>query len=325
MSKSKQHYWLVVTSPANFKHDREVLKFTTQGLPYRYRKTVQRMKPEDRVIYYLVRSQKFGATATITGEYYHAEDKLWMEDEERWPSRCPSKPDIILDDEELLDAKKLIPDLTFVKNKERWGAHFQGSIKEIPEEDFKLIESEMKKIVADRIGLEEKEEEVIEPKPIMYEKDYTEAIMKLPFQTKSLHDRIGEMLEQIGTWMDYNAQTRHKITPDHAYELDVAWLSGRNPEIAIEVQIGGNLTEAKDRLTHARKFNYRKVIMVMMDKDLNRLNKMMKHEPELRNWMDIWSIGAVYEMYKSGERFFKYYRRLRDSSYREKTDLSLVE
>ena len=49
----------------------------------------------------------------------------------------------------------------------------------------------------------------------------------------------GEMLEQIGSWMDFNAQTRHKITPEHAYELDVAWLSGKNPEVAVEVQISG--------------------------------------------------------------------------------------
>ena len=73
-------------------------------------------------------------------------------------------------------------------------------------------------------------------------KEYEKAIMSLPLLSKSLHDRIGEMLELIGSWLDYNTQTRHKITPDHAYELDVAWLRGKNPEIAIEVQISGNLS-----------------------------------------------------------------------------------
>ena len=325
MTTEKTQYWLVVTSLTNFRHDRDVLKFKSQGLPYRFRNQVKKMKKRDRVIYYIMGAQKFGATAIITGTYYHDESKLWAEDDEMWPSRCSSIADIFLDDEELLDAKKLVPDLGFIVNKERWGTHFQGSIRKIPEDDFRLIESEMKKIVADRVDIDIEQETPKEPVTKITEEEYKKSIMKLPLQTKSPHDRIGEMLEQIGTWMDYNSQTRHKITPDHAYELDVAWLSGKNPEIAIEVQIGGNLTEAKDRLAQARKFNYRKVIMVLQDKDLTRLNKMMKHEPELRNWMDIWSIGGVFEMYKSGERFFQYYKKLRDSSYREKRELSLVE
>ena len=133
------------------------------------------------------------------------------------------------------------------------------------------------------------------------------------------------MLEAIGSWMDYNVQTKHKITPDHAYELDVAWLSGKNPEVAIEIQISGNLTEAKDRLSQARKFNYRKVIMVLRDKDLKRLNLIMKHEPELKNWMEAWSIGAIYKMYNAGEKFFRYYRRLSEAVYKDKKELELIQ
>jgi len=182
----------------------------------------------------------------------------------------------------------------------------------------------MKKAISHRINIISTQKVFSEIIP-QNEKEYCEAILNLPLQLKSLHDRIGEMLEQIGTWMGYNAQTRHKIVPGHAYELDVVWLSGKNPEIAIEIQISGNLTEAKDRLSHARKFNYRKVIMILQESDLKRLNKLMKHEPELRNWMDAWSIGAVFEMYKAGEEFFNYYRRLRDSSYREKSELDLIK
>jgi hypothetical protein len=113
----------------------------------------------------------------------------------------------------------------------------------------------MKKVVAERTKHEPLKPEH-EPREIRSEEDYEKAIMELPLQSNSLHDRLGEMLEQIGSWMEYNTQTKHKITPDHAYELDVAWLSGKNPEVAIEVQISGNLTEAKDRLAQARKFNF---------------------------------------------------------------------
>jgi predicted RNA-binding protein len=318
-------YWLVVTSPANFRHDRDVLGFKVQGLALRFRKQVQKMAIGDRIAYYIMKLQKFGATATITGDYYEDQAKVWTDDEEMWPARRPSKPDIVLNDDELIDAKKLIPDLSFIPKKDVWGVYFQGSIKTIPEEDFRLIESEMRKVIAERPKEDQPEaakESVVIP---VAEEDFEREILELPLQSNSLHDRLGEMLEQIGSWMDYNTQTRHKITPDHAYELDVAWLSGRNPEVAVEVQISGNLTEAKDRLAQARKFNYRKVILVLKRADLARLNLIMRHEPDLRSWMEAWSIGSVYKMYTAGEKFFKYYRRMIEATYKDKRELELVE
>ena len=317
-------YWLIVTSPENFRFDRENLKFKLQGLPNRFRKQVKKMQIGDRVAYYITKIQKFGATATITGEYLNDSTKLWTNRDEMWPARRPSKSDIVLDDDELIDAKKLLPDLSFIEKKDVWGIYFQGSIKTIPEEDFKLIESEMKKIVAERPKPDIPKPTLPEVTP-KTEKEYEKTIMNLPLEAKSLHDRIGEMLEAVGSWMDYNPQTKHKITPDHAYELDVAWLSGKNPEVAIEVQISGNITEAKDRLAQARKFNYRKVIMVLKEQDLKRINLIMKHEPDLRSWMEAWSIGSIFEMYNSGEKFFKYYRKLREAIFKDKKELKLVK
>lgn len=316
-------YWMVVTSPENFRYDREHYHFNSQGLPHRFRKQVQRMEQGDRVVYYIMKLQKFGATATITGEYYHAESKVWTDDDEMWPARRASEPDIVLDDDELIDTKKLVSNLLFVENKANWGAHFQGSIREIPEEDFLLIESEMRKIVADR-QTEQPTDEFQKPRAGKTEPEYEHDILELSLGASSLHDRVGEMLETIGSWMDFNTQTRHKIKPDHAYELDVAWLRGKNPEVAIEIQISGNMTEAKDRLAQARKFNYRKVIMVLRKDDLSRLNRIMKHEPELRSWMEAWSLGAVYEMYTTGEKFFKYYQQLQEATYKDKQQLELI-
>jgi len=318
------NYWLVVTSPENFKVDRESLGFKLQGLPLRYRKSVQKMQISDKVVYYIMTLQKFGATATITGDYLEDYSKIWINDDEMWPARRPSEPDLVLQDDELIDAKKLVPHLTFIENKEKWGVYLQGSIRQIPEEDFRFIESEMKKIIAERKQLAEPPKPPIESKK-KTEKDYEAAIMGLPLEAKTLHDRLSEMLEQIGSWMDFNTQTRHKITPEHAYELDVAWLSGKNPEVAIEVQISGNLTEAKDRLAQARKFNYRKVILVITESEMQRLNALMKHEPELRSWMEAWSIGAIYEMYVNGETFFHYYRHLNEAVYKDKKELELIK
>jgi predicted RNA-binding protein len=313
------NYWLVVTSDKNFKHDREVLNFKSQGLPNVYRKSVQKMQKGDKVVYYIMGRQRFGATAIITGPYYNDTTKLWIDDHEMWPARCPSQPELVLEEDELIDAKKLVSNLTFVKNKEKWGVPFQGSIKQIPEEDFKLIESEMRKVISDRPTSDSSEK--VKEGAI----DYEQAIMALPLQSKTLHERLAEMLDQVGSWLDYNTQTRHKIAPDHAYELDVAWLKGKNPEIAVEIQISGNLIEAKDRLAHARKFNYRKLILVIREDDMQRLNKVMRHEHDLKCWREAWSPGAIYELYKSGEKFNQYYKKLIESIYKEKTNLELVE
>ena len=317
------NYWLVVTSPENFSHDRDVLKFRMQGLPLRNRSSLQRMQIGDRVAYYIMNLHRFGATATVTGEYIEDHSKLWTDDDGMWPARRPSKPDIVLEDNELVDAKKLVPNLSFIERKEVWGVYLQGSVRQIPEEDFRLIESEMKKAIADRVQPAHTQAPSVD-RTKETEADVEAAIMALPLETKTLHDRIREMLEEIGSWLDYNTQTRHKITPDHAYELDVAWLSGKNPEVAIEIQISGNLTEAKDRLAHARKFNYRKVILVCKRSEMLRLNALMKHEHDLRSWMEAWSIASIYRMYVAGQSFFKYYRQLIESVYKDKPDLELV-
>ena len=142
-------FWLIVTSPANFKRDREFLGFRIQGLPFD-RRSVQKMQLGDKVVYYIMSLQKFGATASITGEYFEEHKKLWTDDDEVWPARRASESEIILRDDELIDAKKLVPNLSFIEKKEVWGVYLQGSIREIPEEDFRLIESEMKKVVAER-------------------------------------------------------------------------------------------------------------------------------------------------------------------------------
>ncbi len=148
-------HWLVVTSAANFRHDRDVLGFTNQGLPIRYRKSLRRMSVGDRVVYYIMGIQKFGATATITGDYFEDATRLWTDRDETWPARRPSRRDIVLKDEELLDARRLVSGLSFVANKNAWGASFQGSIREIPEEDFAFIESRMRNASGRRLDPEQ--------------------------------------------------------------------------------------------------------------------------------------------------------------------------
>lgn len=146
----------------------------------------------------------------------------------------------------------------------------------------------MRKIIERR---EREEVRKVKPKKeLKTGNDYIDAIMELPLESKSLHDRLGEMMHAIGTWTGYNVNIRHKITPEHAFELDVAWLRGKNPAIAIEIQVSGNITEAKERLNSVIRFD------------------------ELRHWLDAWSIRLIYELHISGERL----------RYEEKNQLELI-
>ncbi len=313
-------YWMVSTSLTNFKFDRDHLGFKTQGFPTRYRKSVQEMKPGDRVVYYIVRISRFGAMAHIMGKPYHDEATLWPEGDQPWPERAPSEAEIVLDDHQLVDARKLINRLSFVKNKAKWFVQFQGSLRRIPENDFLLIESELRK--ASQTGKRLVIDQVI-PVRKMAESEAIKRIETMELQSKGLHDRICEMLQIIGERQGCNAFVRHKIAPSHPHELDVAWLSAGNPEIAIEIQISGNITEAKERLTHAKKFNYRKVIIVIKKDQVQRLNDILKYD-ELRHWIDAWSIQTVLQLYESGTRFLDLMDVLKESSFKDRSEIPLV-
>ena len=314
------NYWLISTSPEDFKIDRQI-DFLTQGLKERHKKMVQQFKPGDRVVYHITKISKLGAIATVTsGYYYDTENRIWADQKEIWPVRTKSEPYLVLEDDELLDLKKLVKDLSFIKDKVNWGIYLRGSLRKLPEEDYQLVESEMRKIISRRT---EKKVEVEKETGLKTEKDYSEAIMKLSLNSQTLHDRIGEMLQNVGSWMGYNTNTRSKISPNSAYELDVAWLSGKNPEVAIEVQISGSISLAIIKLREAREFNYRKVILVIEEDQITRLNKEIRYD-SIRNWLDAWSIKSVFELYTNGQQFFQLYDRLKEARYRERTELELI-
>lgn len=124
----------------------------------------------------------------------------------------------------------------------------------------------------------------------------------------SLHEKAIDMLSNIGHWNGYTPVKSFKVAPDSPYSIDIVWLRNDLLDVAIEVQVGGNAAEAKDRLIHARRFGARKVIVVSAPKSVTRLKNLCRYEPELKNWLEIWSVRNTYEMYLAGERFFSLFR-----------------
>ncbi|MCK7527803.1 MAG: hypothetical protein MZV64_64425 [Ignavibacteriales bacterium] len=101
------------------------------------------MKVGDKFVLYITKIFKFGAMGRITGDFFEDCSKLWIDSREIYPSRRPITMDFILECDRYLDVRQLVPVLSFIKSKRKWGAQFQNSIIEIEPEDYKLIESKM--------------------------------------------------------------------------------------------------------------------------------------------------------------------------------------
>ena len=124
----------------------------------------------------------------------------------------------------------------------------------------------------------------------------------------SLHEKVIDMLANIGQWNGYTPVKSFKVAQDSPYSIDVVWLRNDQLDVAIEIQVGGNEAEAKDRLIHARRFGARKVIVVSSPKSVTRLRNLCRYEPELKHWLEIWNISNIYNMYLAGQRFFSLFR-----------------
>lgn len=310
-------YRLVPMSPENFMISRG-RDFDVAAFRPDKERRVRRVRIGDKFVYYISGVQRIGAISEATSEaYFDDKTRVFSEVDEIWPCRCKTRPILVLDDEVMLDVRRVITHLAFVKPQQKvrgWGLAFYQTLREIPEEDYELIESEMRKSVLRRPP----------SRPPITEAEAKKAIMDDPtLQCRSLHDRLGEMLAILGSRMDFNTFTRHRVTPDHTVELDVAWLRGKSPELAAEVQIGGSLIEAKDKLAQAKQFNYRKVIMVIQESQLSQLNDRIKFD-ELVNWLEAWSIQSVYRLYASGTSFLSLYERLTESRYRKRDEVAFV-
>jgi hypothetical protein len=133
----------------------------------------------------------------------------------------------------------------------------------------------------------------------------------------SLHDRIIDMLRQIGEWTKYRAITNYKVRSDSPYSIDIAWLLDNALHIAIEVQIGGNVTEAKDRLIFARRFGARKCIIVSNYESMDRINSLFKYETEIKHWTEIWGLERIYNMFVDGRNFYENFNEFNKHQYRD--------
>ena len=141
-------YWMVAVRPDYYDVCREQ-GFTLLGLGWNQRKRVQRMEIGDRVLFYVTERMVFGATASVAATFIEDPTPLWpsVDPNETFAWRVKIKPEFILDDDHVIDARLLAPTLEYVKKwaPELWPMAFQGPLHLIPKKDFGLIEDEMRR------------------------------------------------------------------------------------------------------------------------------------------------------------------------------------
>lgn len=146
-----KNYWMVSATLEEY----EAIKdkgFRVYGMGSKYRRRVQRMQPNDRMLLYVRQLRKWTATVSVASEYY--EDRTSGGSAKGrgggYPFRVRIKPDILLNEEEYIDALILAPRMDYLKRwlPELWPLAFFDTLHLIPQRDFSLIEGEMRRIMA---------------------------------------------------------------------------------------------------------------------------------------------------------------------------------
>ena len=145
------NYWMFVQTPENFEISKG-MDFRLHGLKSRQRRRAQRMTPDDRVLFYIAGQRKWAASASVTSRYFEDREPIWKSegDREIYPYRVKLSPALVLKEEDYIDALVLAPRLEYVKRwpPERWPLAFLDTLHLLPQRDFRLIESEMKRVVS---------------------------------------------------------------------------------------------------------------------------------------------------------------------------------
>lgn len=126
----------------------EARGFDIFGFKSTRRREVSRMRPGDKLIFYLTGIMKFGGIAEVTSEYFEDHSLVFKSKKpsEDYPFRVKVRPVIVLSPEQYLDVREIAPGLEYTKKwpAEHWRLAFQGNLHEVPESDYERIEALMR-------------------------------------------------------------------------------------------------------------------------------------------------------------------------------------
>ena len=142
-------YWIIVGSVDNFRRTAE-RGFSVQGIKSRHRKKAERMRPGDKIVYYLTGIKVFAAISPITSPSFESHERIWQsgdpkKEAEDYPFRVETAPDLVLEEADLVPAEGVARRMAYVSKwpAENWTLAFQGNVHEIGRDDYELIRAEL--------------------------------------------------------------------------------------------------------------------------------------------------------------------------------------
>lgn len=140
--------WILTGSPENLAATAE-RDFSLIGLKEGRRRSAERIEPGDRIVFYVTRAMAFGGSVRVTGELYEDRTPVWPGKPRRvdpYPWRFPTEPELILSEDEWVDAESLARDLEHVRKwpPEHWRLAFQGQIRPVGAADADLLLERMR-------------------------------------------------------------------------------------------------------------------------------------------------------------------------------------
>lgn len=143
MSEEAPRHWLVVTSEQNYAATARH-RFSVQGFKERHRRTVERMRPGDRMCWYVTRAGVFAATATVRSAVFEDAAPIWRSerapDAYRWRVRLRRAHSLPL--ARGVEAARLVPAMRFAARypHAHWRLALQGQLREITQADLTRVE-----------------------------------------------------------------------------------------------------------------------------------------------------------------------------------------
>lgn len=142
-------YWIIVGSIENCRRTAEH-RFTLQGIKSRHRKKAERMKPGDKIVYYITGIKAFGGISTIRSPYFESHEVIWKsgdptKEAEDYPFRVETTPDLVIPETDFVLAEGVARRMSYVSKwpAEHWTLAFQGNVHEIGRGDYELIRDEL--------------------------------------------------------------------------------------------------------------------------------------------------------------------------------------
>jgi hypothetical protein len=135
--------WILTGSPENFAATRE-RGYGLVGFKERRRRMALDVEVGDRVVFYLTRVGRFGASVRVTSGVFEDRAPVWPGkpgNPDPYPWRVETEPEVVLDEEDWVDAEAVKDDLEHVRKwpAEHWRLAFQGQLRAVSEHDADVL------------------------------------------------------------------------------------------------------------------------------------------------------------------------------------------